>query len=75
MATLQAAPPPPGTLTLNNSVEYLPMPYLRSPSLEREGGGNQSMNYYANGNLLRSLGNNCKRKTAYVSHKVLLLAG
>ena len=30
--------PPPGTVTLNNSVEYLPTQYLPSPYLKREGG-------------------------------------
>ena len=37
MATLRATPPP-GTVTLNNSVEYLPMHYLSNPCLRREGG-------------------------------------
>ena len=37
MATLRAPPPQPGTLTLNNSVEYLSMHYLPSPCLERDG--------------------------------------
>ena len=31
-----ASGPPPGTVTLNNSVEYLPMHYLPSPCLERD---------------------------------------
>ena len=35
MATLRAAPP--GTVTLNDSVEYLPTQYLPSPNLKREG--------------------------------------
>ena len=30
--------PPPGTVTLNNSVEYLPTHYLPSPYLKREEG-------------------------------------
>ena len=30
--------PPPGTVTLNNSVEYLPTQYLPSPYLKREEG-------------------------------------
>jgi len=30
--------PPPGTVTLNNSVEYLPTQYLPGPYLKREGG-------------------------------------
>ena len=48
--------------------------YLAHASRGREGWENQSRNYYANGRLLQSLGKNCERETAYVSHKVPLLA-
>ena len=65
--------PPPGTVTLNNSVEYLPTQYLPSPHQEGgRDGKNQSTNWHANSKLLQQhFAKNCK--TAYISHEVPLL--
>ena len=68
--------PPPGTVTLNNSVEYLPTHYLPSPYLKREGGmgKNQGTNWHTNSKLLQQhFAKNCKQATAYISHEVPLL--
>ena len=67
--------PPPGTVTLNNSVEYLPTQYLPSPHQEGgRDGKNQSTNWHANSKQLQQhFAKNCKQATAYISHKVPLL--
>ena len=67
--------PPPGTVTLNNSVEYLPTQYLPSPHQEGgRDGKNQSTNWHANSKLLQQhFAKNCKQATAYISHEVPLL--
>ena len=65
--------PPPGTVTLNNSVEYLPTnTYLAHTSRGREGGvgKNQSTERHANNNsklLQEHFAKNCKQATAYKS--------
>ena len=68
--------PPPGTITLNDSVEYLPTnTYLAHTS--RGGGGmgkNQSTKWHANSKLLQQhFAKNSKQATVYISHKVPLL--
>ena len=67
--------PPPGTVTLNNSVEYLPTQYLPSPYQEGgRDGKNQRTNWHANSKLLQQhFAKNCKQATAYISHEVPLL--
>ena len=76
--------PPPGTVTLNNSVKYLlTNTYLALPSTGREGGReggrdgrdgrdgrNQSTNWHSNSKLFAK---NCKQATGYTSHEVPLL--
>ena len=68
--------PPPGTVTLNNSVEYLRTQYLPSPHQEGgRDGKNQSTNWQANSKQLKQhFAKNCKQATAYISHEVPLLA-
>ena len=67
--------PPPGTITLNNSVEYLPTQYLPIPYQEGgTDGKNQSTNWHANSKLLQEhFAKNCKQATVYISHEVPLL--
>ena len=69
--------PPPGTVTLNNSVEYLATnTYLAHTSRGREGwmGKDQSTKRHANSKLLQQhFAKNCKQATAYISHEVPLL--
>ena len=81
MATLQAAPTK-GTITLNNSVEYLPTQYLGTffyvPRPMPQGGGrdgkSQGTKWHTNIKLLqRHFAKNCKQATAYISHEVPLL--
>ena len=75
MATLRAAPTK-GTVTLNNSVEYLPTQYLPRPIPQGEGrdGKSQGTNWHTNSKLLqRHFAKNCKQATAYISHEVPLL--
>jgi len=71
-----ASGPHPGTVPMNNLMEYLPTQYLPGPYLKREGGmgQNQSTNWHANSKLLQQhFAKNCKQVTAYISHKVPLL--
>ena len=75
MATLRAAPAK-GTVTLNNSVEYLPTQHLPRPIPQGGGrdGKNQATNWHTNSKLLqRHFAKNCKQATAYISHEVPLL--
>ena len=68
-----ASGPPPGTVTLSNSVEYLPTQYLPSPHQEGgRDGKNQSTNWHTK-QLKQHFAKNCKQATAYISHKVPLL--
>ena len=66
--------PPPGTVKLNNSVEYLPInTYLALTSSQEGGrdGKNQSTKWHANSKLLQQhFTKNCKQATAYISHEV-----
>ena len=80
MATLQAAPP--GTATINWSVEYLPTNTLffslPGPELKREGGRAGKKHCTKIGKQATRLhclrfAKNCKQATAYISHKVPLL--
>ena len=68
--------PPPGTVTLNNSVGYLPTHYSTLPTPQERGRDwkNQGTNWHVNRELLQQhFVKNCKQATAYVSHEVPLL--
>ena len=77
MATLRAAPTK-GTVTLNNSVEYLLTQYLHVPRPIPQGGGRgweKPRRKPAHNSKLfqRHFAKNCKQATAYTSHEVPLL--